>query len=81
MKTYINFRPYRTQLFLEWKILQTSVVEKLETHILCSTTLFLKSCHFCDNVEKFCRMGKVTDGNMAHANCMLDKEGYKYKNR
>jgi len=36
MKTSIHFWSYLTQFFLEWKIFQTKVVEKLEIHILCS---------------------------------------------
>ena len=31
---------------------QTKVVEKIKTHILCSKTYSLKSCHLWDNVEK-----------------------------
>ena len=29
-------------------------------------------CPLRDNVEKYCRAGQATDGNMAHAYCMLD---------
>ena len=52
---------------------QTKLVEKLETHILCSITFFFfrKSCRLLDNVENYCRAGKVTDGNVAHAHFML----------
>jgi hypothetical protein len=32
-----------------------------------------------DNVEKVCRTGQTTGGNMAHVHCMLDTQGYKYK--
>jgi len=46
------------------------VVEKLETHILCSVTFFRKPCRLWDNVENYCRTGKATDDNMAHAHCM-----------
>ena len=30
--------------------------------------------HMCiaDNVQKYCRAGHVTDGNMAHVHCMMD---------
>jgi hypothetical protein len=31
------------------------VVEKIETHSLCSITLSRKSCHLQDNVAKYCR--------------------------
>ena len=40
MKTNIYFRSYLAQFFVELKIFQTKVVEKLETHILCSLTFF-----------------------------------------
>jgi len=29
-------------------------------------------------VEKYCRVGKATDNDMAHAHCMLDTQGYKH---
>jgi len=53
-------------------MLQTKVVEKIKTHILCSVTFFRKSCRLWDNVENVCRAGQGTDGNMAHAHYMLD---------
>jgi hypothetical protein len=43
MKTDIHIRSYLAQFFLARKIFQTKVVEKLETHILCSITLFFKN--------------------------------------
>ena len=55
---------------------QTKVVQENKTHILCSVTLFGKSCRY--NMEKYRRVGHATDGNMAHARCMLDTSGYKY---
>jgi hypothetical protein len=39
MKTNINVWSYLDQFFLEWKIFQTKVVEKIETPILCSITV------------------------------------------
>jgi hypothetical protein len=35
METNIRLWSYLAQFFLEWKIFQTSVVEKIETHVLC----------------------------------------------
>ena len=29
-------------------------------------------------MEKYCRAGQATDGNMAHAHCMLHNYGFKY---
>jgi hypothetical protein len=78
MKSNTQFRSYLAYFFLEWETFQTKVVEKIKTHILCSVTFFRKSCRLWDNVDKYCRAGQTTDGNMAHAHCMLDTWGYKY---
>jgi len=43
---------------------QTKAVEKIKTHILCSVTLFRKSCRLWDNVEKYCRAGQAIDNNI-----------------
>jgi hypothetical protein len=40
--------------------------------------VFEKSFCLRDNVEKCCGAGRVTDGNIAHAHCMLDTYGYKH---
>jgi hypothetical protein len=40
MNTNIHFRSYIAQFFLEWKLFRTEVIEKLETHILCSANFF-----------------------------------------
>jgi hypothetical protein len=42
---------------------------------------FQKSSHLRDNAEKYCRAEKATDDNMAHAHCMMDTQGYRYKLR
>jgi hypothetical protein len=69
-----TFLSHLAQFFLEWKMFQAEVVEKLETHILCSVTFFFrKSCRLWDNVEKCGRPGQATDDNMAHAHCMLNR--------
>jgi len=50
------------------EMFQTDTVEKIKTHVLRSMTFFFeKSCCLRDNVEKYCRVGQATDGNMAHA--------------
>jgi hypothetical protein len=43
MKTNTHFRSYLAQLFLEWEMLQTKILEKLETHVLCSVTCILEN--------------------------------------
>ena len=72
MKANVNFWSYLAYFFLEWEMFQTKVVEKINTHILCSVAVFRKSYRLWDNVEKYCRSGQATDDNMAHAYCMLD---------
>ena len=73
MKIDVHFWSYLAQFFLEWKMFQTGVVDKLDVHILCWITfVFLKSYRLWDNVEKYSRERKTTDDNMAHAHCMLD---------
>ena len=72
MKTIILFWSYLAQVFLEWKMFNEKVVEEIKIRILCSVTDFRKSCRLWDNVEKYGRARQVTDGNMAHAHCMLD---------
>ena len=56
--TNVHFWWYLFQLFLEWEMFQTKVVEKFETHILCSRTFFFRKCcrlcffFYCNN---FCK--------------------------
>jgi len=58
---------------------ETKVVEKNQKPLLMLKNLFLrKSYRLWDNIEKFCRDGRATDGNMAHAHCMLDTQGYQH---
>ena len=40
MKTNVRFLSYLVQVFLEYKVSCTELVQKLETHILCSATFF-----------------------------------------
>ena len=80
---YFTWRPVYifdqllAQFFLEWEIIQTNIVDKIKTHVLCSVT-FWKSCHLWDNVEKYCIADKDTDDNMVHVHCTLDTYGYKH---
>jgi hypothetical protein len=47
-------------------MIQTKVVDKIKTYILCSVTFSP------ENVEKYGRAKHATDDNMAHAHYMLD---------
>jgi hypothetical protein len=69
---YIYFLSYFAELFLEWEMFQTKVVEKIKTHILCSVTFFRKPCRLWDNVEKHGRVGQTTNVQTARALCTLD---------
>jgi len=60
MKTNIHLLSYLAQFFLELGMLPTKVVEKIETHVLCSITFFFKSCRLCDNVEKYRTAGQAS---------------------
>jgi len=47
MKTKAHFRSYLAHLCLEGEMFEAKFVEKIKTHILCYTTVFLrKSCRF-----------------------------------
>jgi hypothetical protein len=61
MKTYVHFLSYLAQFFLELKMFETKVVEKIKTHILVSVIFFRKSCRLWDNVDKYCTVEQVTD--------------------
>jgi len=74
-KTSVYFWSSLSQ-FSVWEMFQTVCVE-VEHSFLFSFS-FRKSCRFWDNVEEYWRAGYVTDGNMAHAHCMLDTKGYRH---
>ena len=40
MNTSVHFSSYLTQFFLEWEMLQTKVVEKIETHVMLNNNFF-----------------------------------------
>ena len=71
MKTNTHFWSYSHNLFLQWEMFLTKVAETIKTHIVCSITVFQKSCNLSDNVEKYCRARQATDDNMVHAHGML----------
>ena len=70
MKTFRHLRPCLSDFFLEWEMFHTKVVQKIKIHILCSVTIFQKSCRLRDNVEK---CGGATEAaDIMAARCMLD---------
>jgi hypothetical protein len=46
MKTFPHLWQYLSELFLEWEMFQTKIVEKIETHISRSITFFQKNVPF-----------------------------------
>ena len=72
MKTDVYIGPYLAHFFLEPKMFQTKVVEKIKAHILCSTMFFRKSRRLWDNVEKYYTAAQAKTDNVAHAHCVLD---------
>jgi len=72
VKTFVQSSSYLAHLFLEWKMFQTKVAEKIRTNILFLTRFFRKSRRLWDNVEKYRSDGLATDNNMAQAYCMLN---------
>jgi hypothetical protein len=46
------------------KCFRKKAVEKIITHVLCSVTLFRKSCRLLDNVGKYARVKQVTGDNI-----------------
>jgi len=72
------FWSYPAHFFLEWGMFRTKVIEKIKKHILCSITIFRKSCLVWANVEKYFRAGQATDDNVAHARCMQNTTGYRH---
>ena len=63
MKGYVHLW-YLPDFFLEWEMFQTKVVEKTETHILCSITFCRQSWHLWENVEKYGGDGQDIDDSI-----------------
>ena len=75
MKISIHFW-YLAELFLECKMFQTKVVEKIKTNFMLQNFFFFfenRAC-FWGNVEKYCRTGQTTCDSMANAHCMFDNK-------
>ena len=51
-------------LLLRIKNVSDKIVQKIETHILCSITFFQRLCCLWDNVENYCRIGQATYGDI-----------------
>ena len=66
MKICLHLWQYLAEFFLEWKMFQTIVVEKIKTQVLYSVTFFSprKSFRLWDSVEKYARARKATGDNI-----------------
>jgi hypothetical protein len=54
------------------KFSHKSCRENQNTHVMFNKFFSpRKSCRLLDNVEKYCRAGEATSGNITHALCML----------
>jgi hypothetical protein len=76
---YIYIHTHTRSSSQKRELFQTNVAENIKTHMLCSITSFRTSCRLPDNVGKYSRARRATDGNRAHALCILQTQGYKYK--
>jgi hypothetical protein len=52
LKTSIHLWLYFAHFFLEWEMFQTSIVEKIKSHTLCSITFVRTLYHLWNNVKK-----------------------------
>jgi hypothetical protein len=70
MKNNTHFLSYLIHFFLEWKVFQRKVAEKIKAHILWLVTFLRNSCRLWESVDKYCRPAQATDDNMEHAHCV-----------
>jgi hypothetical protein len=57
----LNLWQSLAELFLEWEVFQTNIVEKIKTNILCSITFFRNSRRLWDNAGKYGWAGQAAD--------------------
>ena len=63
-------------------MLQTKVVDKIKTHILCSIFFFFENRAVYEIMWKnTVQPERPQDDNMAHAHCMSDIQGYRHRLR
>jgi hypothetical protein len=75
MKTNVHLLHYLAEFFLGKEHFRTEVAEKIDTHILCSTTFSRKSFRWWHNVQKYTYYSRTADRlqyNTSHASCTLD---------
>jgi hypothetical protein len=55
MSIYVRLWEQLAEFFSEWGTFQTTIVEKIKTHVLFTITFFLNRAVFLGNVEKYDR--------------------------
>jgi len=58
---------------------QTKVVPKVKESFTFNNFIYRKSCRLWDNMEKYWRLGQVTDDTMAHVFWILHNWGRRHK--
>ena len=72
MKTYVHLRAwYIAEIFSQWKMFQTAIVQKIKTHILRSTNSFFENRTVYETMWKNTVDRQDTDDNMAQKICFL----------
>jgi hypothetical protein len=71
METFSHLWQYLAELLLEWEMFQIKFIDKIKTHVLCSVTLFRKSFHLWENVDKYAGAREEAE-NMAPTRGILD---------
>ena len=73
MENNIQFWSYLAHFFLEWKMYQAKVVEKIETRIWYSITFSFSEKSAVGEImwKNIAELDRDTDDNMVHAHCIL----------
>jgi hypothetical protein len=79
MKTYLHFRSYLAEFFLERDMFQAKVLDKIKTHPVCWVPFSRKSSRLWDDVGNYYgHTGHRWQYNKPHVLCMLDIYGYRH---
>ena len=80
MKTNIDFFITSRSFLPRMRNVSDKSCRDIKTHILCSVTVFRKSCRLCDNVEKYCTASRpqTTMWRMRIA-CWVHKATYTFR--
>ena len=68
-------------VLLRMRTVSDKSVQKIKTPVLWSILFFSANRAVKWYLEKYCKAGKATYDNMAHARCMVDDLGYKHTHR